>query len=565
VNLDAAGKLSRLAELAQEFRSTHVAEEATTLAQRLREGRFYVACIGQFKRGKSTILNALVEDGLLPTGTVPVTTVPTILRYGETRGARVRFRGGEWTDAAPENLKQYVSEEYNPENTKGVAGVEVFLPSALLADGMCFVDTPGLGSIFAGNSAATEGFVPHIDAAVIVVGADPPIGGEELTVVEAIGKQVEHVIVVLNKADRTTDEERNAAVPFTRNVLEKGLRRTVGPIYEISAYERVTRSQSTRDWGAFVQRLQGLAAESGRILIRRAGERGLRRIGEELLAILIEERGALVRPMEESERRITALGATMAEAQQSMREMSYLFMAEMHHLSDALLERRKQFLDRTDRTGQAALHQECGRTSSTWGPRFRRQVTEAAQKIAAQRVLPWLADEQKVAEQEYRQVAERFVRIGNDFLSKLAQSKLTELARMPNALNAEEGFRAGSHFRFEKLIHVAQPASPLRYLADVFIGLIGAHGVIEKESAEFLDYLMEMNSSRVQADVMERVQGSQAQLEGAIRKLLHEVTRIAADALEHAREVRGGGAAVVEEKLARISEAEQEVQVLMGK
>ena len=46
------------------------------MAERVSEGRFYVACIGQFKRGKSSVLNALVGDRVLPTGVVPVTTVP---------------------------------------------------------------------------------------------------------------------------------------------------------------------------------------------------------------------------------------------------------------------------------------------------------------------------------------------------------------------------------------------------------------------------------------------------------------------------------------------------------
>jgi len=563
VNLDTTGKLACLAEFAREFRSEHVAEEATTLAQRLTEGRFYVACIGQFKRGKSTLLNALVGGTVLPTGTIPVTAVPTVLRYGDSPGARVRFRGGNWMDVPPRELKQYVAEEYNPENSKGVAGVEVFLPSQLLANGMCLVDTPGLGSIFSGNTAATHGFVPHIDAAVIVVGADPPIAGEELTLVETVGKQVEHLVVLLNKADRTSDVERAAAVPFTRNVLEKRLGRPIGPIFEISAYERLERGQKTRDWDAFVRCLQELAAESGGTLVHRAGERGLRRLGEELLAVTIEEREALLRPIEESERRITAMRATIAEAQQSMREMGYLFMAEVHRLSDLLFARRKEFLRENVSPARATLEEQLSSIPRAWGPRFRRQTMHAAQRIAAEHVLPWLGKEQVFAEGEYRLVAERLMCIGNSFLKKLAESSVTELARMPNALDSEKGFRSASHFRFEELINVAQPASPVRYMADVVLGLVGAHSVLEKESTDFLDYLIEMNSTRVQADVMERVQGSQGQLETEIRKLLHEVTRIAANALEHARETRSRGSAVVEAKLARIFAVEQELNVLI--
>lgn len=289
---DLAGQLTRLAELAAEFGSEQIKDEAKSLAERLGEGRFYVACIGQFKRGKSTLLNALVGDSVLPTGIVPITTVPTMLRYGDQRGARARFRGGRWTDLKTEELLQYVSEEHNPENAKDVAGVEVFLPHALLADGMCLVDTPGLGSIFAGNTAATQAFVPQIDAAIILVGTDPPIAGEELALVGEVGKHVRQLLVVLNKADRASEAEREIAVPFTRKVLERRLGRAIGPIYEISAIERLTSNKTEWDWELLVAALKKVAEESGHTLVRTAGERGLQRLCDELLSVTCEEHEA---------------------------------------------------------------------------------------------------------------------------------------------------------------------------------------------------------------------------------------------------------------------------------
>ena len=102
--------LYRMAELGRELGSDRVSEEAAELAERLAQGRFYVACIGQFKRGKSTLLDSLVGDRVLPTGILPVTAVPTILRHGTARGARVRFQDGTWLDVPPEGLAQYFSE-----------------------------------------------------------------------------------------------------------------------------------------------------------------------------------------------------------------------------------------------------------------------------------------------------------------------------------------------------------------------------------------------------------------------------------------------------------------------
>ena len=70
-------------------------------------------------------------------------------------------------------------------------------------------------------------------------GADPPLAGEELALVETVGRQVQDLILVLNKADRATEAERTAAVSFSRQVLEKRLQRPVGPVFEVSASEQL--------------------------------------------------------------------------------------------------------------------------------------------------------------------------------------------------------------------------------------------------------------------------------------------------------------------------------------
>jgi hypothetical protein len=551
--------LDRIAELANELGSERVREEAAGLVERMTEGRFYLACIGQFKRGKSTLLCALLGDRVLPTGVLPITAVPTVVRHGPTRSARVRFQGGTWVDIAPENLTQYVSEELNPENKKGVAGVEVFSPSSLLAQGMCLVDTPGLGSVFAGNTAATQAFVPHIDAALVVLGADPPIAGEELALVEEVGKQVNDLLIVMNKADRTSDEDRWLAKSFTRKILEKRLNRPVGAIFEVSAEERLANRGSERDWDDLIRALEQLVQESGRGLVRTAGERGLRRLSEELLAVTTEEKQALILPVEESERRIQNLRQTISEAERSLHEIGYLFMAEQHHLSDMFLDQRKRFLATALPKASAEFSEAIKALPRRFGPKYRKEAMRAALVLAERHVRPWLRAEQAIAESEHRKVALGFVNIGNGFLKRLSESGVPELARMPNALNSDKGFRVRSRFTFEQLLHVARPASPLRYLADVFLGFVRAFGVIERDAWEFLDHLMDMNSTRVQSDVIRRVEESRGQLEAEIRKLLHEISRIAEQALDHARATRAEGASVVEAALARLDAFEREL------
>jgi GAF domain-containing protein len=103
------------------------------------------------------------------------------------------------------------------------------------------------------------------------------------------------------------------------------------------------------------------------------------------------------------------------------------------------------------------------------------------------------------------------------------------------------------------LINIVRPASPFRYLTDIVLGLVGSSSVIQTQGLTFLEYLMEMNSSGVQSDLLERVEESQGQWEADIRKLLHEVSRSATAALEHARLAKNRGTAAVEGKLQRIS------------
>ena len=556
--------LMRLAELAEAFDAEQVAADARSVAERVSEGRFYVACIGQFKRGKSSVLNALVGDCVLPTGVVPVTTVPTIVRYGSHAAARVRFEAaGGWTYIPVKSVDEYLSEENNPENAKHVAALEIFVPSPLLATGMCFVDTPGLGSVFTGNTAATRAFIPHIDAALVVIGADPPLAGEELVLVEAVAQHVQDLIITVNKADRTTGAERAEAVAFARRQLDKRLpRHPVGPLFEVSATEQIEHRGTGRDWHKLVASLNHLIKGSSRRLIQAACERGLERISEQLLVIISEERDALQRTIEESETRIAAMKQTVGDAERSMRELGYVFMAEQQHISDMFVDRHKTFLARVLPLARQEFDVALQSISGWLGPSYRRRTFHHAQELARRHVMPWLRPEQEKAEDEYRRLALRFVEMANKFLTKLATVGIPELARMPHALDPERGFRVRSEFTFYELREVAQPASPLRWLADLILGLVGARWIIRNEAEEFLTRLLETNSTRVQSDVLSRVQESRGKLEAEIRKLLHEVSRIAEQALVRARKVKEDGDPAVQAELDRLDGLEREVTTL---
>lgn len=242
-----------------------------------------------------------------------------------------------------------------------------------------------------------------------------------------------------------------------------------------------------------------------------------------------------------------------------MRELSFLFMAEERHLSDMFIDRHKAFLRSVGPQASQEFESAVRSVSLGMGPVYRRKIMREAQEITRWHVLPWLRTEQEEAEKEYRRVAARFVQTSNDFLKRLADAGIPELARMPHALDSETGFRIRSEFSFRYLIEVAQPASPLRWLGDLVLGLVRAHRMLREDARQFLAWLLEMNSARVQSDILNRVRESRNRLEVEIRKLLHEVSRIAEQALAHARAAQASGTPAIQAALARLDNLEREI------
>lgn len=212
------------------------------LRSRLADRILRIAILGQFKRGKSTLLNALLETPLLPTGITPVTSIPTFIKYGEGRTATITFKDGKEPIVVSNPseiggvLTRYVSETNNPENVFSVGGVDLALPSKFLSQGIILIDTPGIGSTFRHNTAAAEAFLPECDAAVLVLSADPPITDMEVTYLNKIRETIPKLVFVLNKVDLLTDDERTCAIQFLHSQLKQRITTSeIGTIICISA------------------------------------------------------------------------------------------------------------------------------------------------------------------------------------------------------------------------------------------------------------------------------------------------------------------------------------------
>ena len=152
---------------------------AEELCDKLKNQKITVSVIGQFKRGKSTLVNAILEDKILPVGIVPVTAVVTTIEYGE-KAATVRFDNGIVKEIGFDEMSSYINEQENSDNHLGVSEVELYCPSPFLQKGLTFVDTPGVGSVHQKNSDAAYSYVKESDAVIFMLSVDSPINQIEI-------------------------------------------------------------------------------------------------------------------------------------------------------------------------------------------------------------------------------------------------------------------------------------------------------------------------------------------------------------------------------------------------
>ena len=152
--------------------------------------QFNLVVMGQFKRGKSTLINALLGAEILPTAIVPLTSIVTIIRYGKESKAEVRYLNDNKEDIQLSDIPKFVTEKENPKNKLGVKDVDVFYPSDYLKNGVRIIDTPGVGSVFKHNTDVAYAYLPYVDAGIFIVTPDPLLGGAEHRFLKEVKKNL---------------------------------------------------------------------------------------------------------------------------------------------------------------------------------------------------------------------------------------------------------------------------------------------------------------------------------------------------------------------------------------
>mgnify|MGYP001026384413 FL=1 len=353
------------ADRVQSFGSeyVHYADQLRELAGRLDSGRFHLAVLGQFKRGKSTLINALLGESLLPSSVIPLTAIPTLIAYGDRQSIRIRFQGNRDDEVVEggtphdlyRSLLHSVSEEFNPKNERGVLQVEVTHPAPLLAEGVVLIDTPGIGSIHQHNTEMTLNFLAQCDAALFLVSADPPITEVEVEFLRTIRDAVTKVFFVLNKVDYLTADERETALAFFETVLREraGIRGPVA-IFPVSAKRGLAAAMAD---DAALWRSSGMAKVSDHLVGFLAGEKNAvlrdavqKKARAVLGAVALRldlSRRALEMPLDDLEGRMRTFEVKIREAELQRRHAADILEGDHKRIAISLEEEMRALRERS--------------------------------------------------------------------------------------------------------------------------------------------------------------------------------------------------------------------------
>ncbi len=402
------GTIERIEALAHLARDEMTAALAHELAEQVPRGELNLLVVGQFKRGKSSLVNALLGADVMPTGALPLTGVATVVRYGDEPRIEVLFRHGtNRREASVDELPLYVSEQFNPANRLGVDRVEVFWPAETIR-GLVLFDTPGIGSTYTHNTAAARAALPRADAAILVVGPEPPIGAEELQYARDVLAASEHLFVVLNKSD-IAGSALLEIVQFTRRAVNEvvgGERDTVEviPLSVTRAREAQRAGVQDAAFAAFADSLRNFVEHEGSATRKRSARRRAGAILGRLEALLAMRSTALALPQIERERRKALVERALQIVNDRVRALELIVDDGVRRLRIALEEALDRFHDR-DEARFRALAADLSKEPSS------QRRAERLTRAAEERAIGWRQEAVEQASRQLRLDAAKYGRL----------------------------------------------------------------------------------------------------------------------------------------------------------
>ena len=332
--MDIISKIDELTQIADGYADALLLKELSELKQKFLERKLYVVVVGLFKRGKSTLINSLLNANILPSSVTPVTALITIVEYGDTPSAKVLFDNNVSKNISAGEIDEYVTEEKNPENEKHVQYVHLFQPSPILHQ-ISLVDSPGLGSAYEHNTAATLSFIPRIDAALFLLSADIPVSKIDIELLTELRQHVAKIIFVFNKADLLSETDMDKLVKHNKTILSRELKMPEKdiPFYIVSSLQR-----DNENFLSLTERLRSLGQHEKEELLQASSLHQIQLLTQKTLLQLKFISDAYRLPIHELEERQKQISTSIGLMQEQKGEFESIITGKIKILQQTINE-----------------------------------------------------------------------------------------------------------------------------------------------------------------------------------------------------------------------------------
>lgn len=185
-------------------------QELKELHQKISQDYYTVVVLGEFKRGKSSFINALLKKEILPTDVLPETATINMIIYDDKPKLQVIYKSGEKEDgeASLTYLQQFSARNIN-KKAETVDYIKIGYPLEMLKKRIVLVDTPGVADLDDMRTDVTYEFLPQANAVIFLLDANTPLTQTEKEFVEErlVPQGINDIMFIVNKYDCVDDEE----------------------------------------------------------------------------------------------------------------------------------------------------------------------------------------------------------------------------------------------------------------------------------------------------------------------------------------------------------------------
>jgi len=415
--------LARLAEAADVAGLDSVARDIRTVRiPKLDEERFSLVVLGEFNHGKSTFVNALLGQPVLPTGITPTTAVLAHLSHGPALRAELVMESGQRLPIDPARLADFATVEglaghpAAPSGDDAIHYIDIQLPAPVLEGRLTIVDTPGVNDINEQRAEITYGYIPRADAAVFLLDGTQILTASERQFLEEriLRSSRERLIFVMAKADLLDDAELAETTRFAREHLARIVPEPA--IFAVSARRELA---GKREQSGFAPLLAHIGATVGtdrrRLLLDHALADGAR-LSAFVRQSLAMRRRSLELPLPELEERIGRARTRLAAGQKGLDAAAGTIRAE----TTALKARVRQDLAQFSGELRDALAADLEKVD---GHDIRRYLSFFIQDTWKS----WLEAEGEMMAVELERLAEKILEVANENVRDVTDAVAAEL------------------------------------------------------------------------------------------------------------------------------------------